>query len=275
MILYGAPAREKIKSSLIDRIKELKKKPVLAIVQVGERPDSNLYIKNKIKFGEEIGIKVELKKFEYSTSENEVIEEVKKLNEDEGINGIIVQLPLPENMDARKILESIKKEKDADGLAPLPLARGGVGGGVLVTPATAKAVMAILDFYQIEITGKKACVLGQSLLAGKPISEEFEKRGAEVFRCDINTNNIPEIAKGCDILVSAVGKAGLVTKDFVNEKQVVVDVGINKTSKIVGDVAFAEVEPLVAAITPVPGGVGPLTVACLFENLLELWASNE
>ncbi len=159
MILYGAPAREKIKSSLIDRIKELKKKPVLAIVQVGERPDSNLYIKNKIKFGEEIGIKVELKKFEYSTSENEVIEEVKKLNEDEGINGIIVQLPLPENMDARKILESIKKEKDADGLAPLPLARGGVGGGVLVTPATAKAVMAILDFYQIEISGKKACVL--------------------------------------------------------------------------------------------------------------------
>lgn len=275
MILYGAPAREKIKSSLIDRIKELKKKPVLAIVQVGERPDSNLYIKNKIKFGEEIGIKVELKKFEYSTSENEVIEEVKKLNEDEGINGIIVQLPLPENMDARKILESIKKEKDADGLAPLPLARGGVGGGVLVTPATAKAVMAILDFYKIEITGKKACVLGQSLLAGKPISEEFEKSGAEVFRCDINTNNIPEIAKGCDILVSAVGKAGLVTKDFVNEKQVVVDVGINKTSKIVGDVAFAEVEPLVAAITPVPGGVGPLTVACLFENLLELWASNE
>ncbi len=113
------------------------------------------------------------------------------------------------------------------------------------------------------------------MLAGKPISEEFEKRGAEVFRCDINTNNIPEIAKGCDILVSAVGKAGLVTKDFVNEKQVVVDVGINKTSKIVGDVAFAEVEPLVAAITPVPGGVGPLTVACLFENLLELWASNE
>lgn len=251
------------------------RQPTLAIVQVGDREDSNLYIKNKIKFGEEIGVKTELKKLKdlkIERLEEKIVAEIGSLNKDKDVDGIIVQLPLPENLDTSKILESIEKNKDADGLAPLPLARGEVGGGVLVTPATAKAVMAILGFYRIEITGKKACVVGQSLLAGKPISEEFEKRGAEVFRCDINTKNIPEIAKGCDILVSAAGEAGLVTKDFVNENQVVVDVGINKTSKIVGDVAFAEVEPLVAAITPVPGGVGPLTVACLFENLLDLVA---
>lgn len=264
--------REGIKEKLKEKIKKLEKKPVLAIVQVGDRPDSNLYIKNKIKFGEEIGVKVVLEKLKIERLKNlhkpeeDILKIIKKLNEDKNINGIIVQLPLPESVDTKKILQSIKKEKDADGLKEVK-----ESGGILVTSATAIAVLAILDFYQIEIAGKKACVIGQSLLAGRPISDELEKRGGEVFRCDVNTQNIPEVAKKCEILVSAVGKAGLVTKEFANRKQTVVDVGINKTEAgFVGDVDFREVEPLVASITPVPGGVGPVTVACLFQNLLDL-----
>lgn len=277
MILYGAPVRDKIKEELKTRIKKLGQKPVLAILQVGNREDSDVYIRQKQKFGEEIGAEIILKKLEI---EDELIREIKKLNEDKNINGIIVQLPLPDGFNTEKVLNIIDKNKDADGLIM----------GSMVVPATARGVMALLDHYEIKVKGKKATVIGQSILAGKPIADELEKRGAEVFRCDINTQNIPEIARGCDILVSAVGKSGLITKEFVNRNQVVVDVGITKTSppaplleagegseqtkpslpKLVGDVNFAEVLPLVASITPVPGGTGPLTVACLFQNLLDL-----
>lgn len=287
MILYGAPVRAKIKENLIARIKKLGRAPVLAVVQVGDREDSNIYIKNKIKFGEEVGVKVLLKKFDESIEEKDLIKEIEKLNKNENIDGIIVQLPLPKDLNAGKIINNLSPQKDADGL----VSRATLDTTMLVTPATARAVMALLDYYEIEVKGKKVVVIGQSILAGKPISDELERRGAEVVRCDSNTKNIPEIAKGCDILVSAVGKAELITKEFVSEKQVVVDVGINRITplaplklrgeseeknaltkgpKIVGDIDFEEVEPLVAAITPVPGGIGPLTVACLFENLLDL-----
>lgn len=274
MILYGAPVREKIKAELIEKIKKLDRNPVLAIVQAGDREDSNIYVRNKQKFGSEIGIEVRIKKFELDTNEKEkeLIKEIKKLNKDENIDGIIVQLPLPEGFDSEKIINVIAKEKDADGLASPDQGEveSEAPGGVV--PATARGVMTLLDFYQIEIKGKKVAVIGQSGLAGAPIADELEKRQAKVFRCDIETKNIPEIARNCDILISAVGKVGLVDKSFVNENQIVIDVGINKSEdgKLIGDVNFVEVEPLVTAITPVPGGVGPLTVACLFENLIDL-----
>jgi len=281
-ILYGAPVKEKIREILIEKIKKLKKVPVLAIVQVGNREDSNIYIRQKQKFGGKIGVGVILSKFDEDIGEGKLISEIEKLNNDKNIDGIIVQLPLSENLDTQKIINTVSVKKDADGL---------VSKAAFDTiPATARGVMSLFDFYEIAIGGKKVAVIGQGVLAGKPISNELEKRGAEVFRCDINTKNIPEIAKECDILISAVGKAGFITKEFVNPKQVVIDVGINKISlptplldagegseqtkpsslKIVGDVNYSEVEPLVYAITPVPGGVGPLTVACLFQNLLDL-----
>ena len=296
MILYGVPVRDKIKVELIERVKKLERNPVLAILQVGDKEDSNVYIRQKQKFGEEIGAEVRLKNLkierlkDYKKEEENLIKEVEKLNEDKNVDGIIVQLPLPDGFNTEKVSNVIDKNKDADGLTL----------GSKIIPATARGVMTLLDYYEIEIKDKKTAVIGQSILAGKPIGDELEKRGAQVFRCDINTQNIPEIARRCDILVSAVGKAGLVTKEFVNNKQIVIDVGINKISppaplpplrqgyagrveagegseqtkpslpKLVGDVNFAEVEPLVSAITPVPGGIGPLTVACLFQNLLDL-----
>ena len=296
-ILYGAPVREQIKMGLKKRVQKLGRNPVLVIVQVGDRDDSNIYIRNKIKFGEEIGIKVSLKKFTEDIKEEELIAEIEKLNLDNEINGMIVQLPLPENLDREKIVQSIDIKKDVDGLtSPLAsrsplLEKEREEGILLVTPATARGVMALLDFYKIEVKGKKVVVIGRSKLAGGPIAESLKEKGGEVTVCHRSTENIASVCRGADILISATGQVGLVTKEFVREGQVVVDVGINrphpsheitppnplllqeggpKRPKIVGDVAFEEVELIVSAITPVPGGVGPLTVACLFENLLDL-----
>ena len=284
-ILDGKIVREEMKKGLKERVRGLgfAHVPMLAIVQVGDRDDSNRYIRNKQKFGEEIGVAVIHKKFEENIKEEELISEIEKLNKDEKINGIIVQLPLPEGLDAKKIIESIDKRKDADGLRDVE-----GGGEVLITPATARAVMSLLDFYKIEVEGKRVAVIGRSRLAGAPIAEALKERGAKVEVCHKGTENTAEVCRKADILVVAAGQAGLVTKDFVNSNQIVIDVGINKTSLpaslleageggtqtkpslLVGDVAFGEVEPIVAAISPVPGGVGPLTVACLFQNLLDL-----
>ncbi len=264
MVLHGALVREKIKEDLIKKVKKLGREPVLVIVQVGNREDSNVYIRQKQKFGEEIGVKVLINKFEEDISQKDLEEKVKKISANKNIDGVIIQLPLPKHIDSEKIINLVPVEKDADGLNE--------NFSKKIIPATARGVIALLDHYRIEIKGKKVVVIGQSILAGKPIGAELEKRGAEVFRCDINTKNIPEIARGCDILISAVGRVGLITKEFVNDKQVVIDVGINRTEegKLVGDVFFDEVKPLVFSITPVPGGVGPLTVACLFQNLVDL-----
>lgn len=277
--------REEIKKKLTEKIGRLKKKPVLVIVQAGNREDSNVYIRNKIKFGGEIGAEVVLKKYDKDIREEELIGEIEKLNNDLNVDGIIVQLPLPDSLNSEKILEFIGKNKDADGL------KGIEGGGIVVTPATARAVIALLDFYKVEIKSKKATVIGRSKLAGGPIAESLKKRGAVVEVCHRGTQNTAEICREADILVSAAGQAGLVDKNFVNSLQVVVDVGINRIarfptvskmeggkeinqdslqSKLVGDVDFEEVEPIVKAVSPVPGGVGPVTVACLFENLLDL-----
>lgn len=279
-LLLGAPVREEIKKKLLKRLESLTFKPYLAIVQVGDREDSNIYIKNKIKFGEGLGVGVSLKKFDEGIGEDDLIKEVKKIAEDKNINGIIVQLPLPQKIDSNRVVNSIPKNKDADGLSSV----SDLEDANIITPATARAVVSIFDFYNIEIKNKKIAVLGRSRLAGGPIAKSLETLGAEVSICHKETENISAICKESDIIISATGQIGLVDKSFVKQEQTVIDVGINKITppapltlrgepekpKLVGDVNFAEVEPIVDSITPVPGGVGPLTVACLFENLLDL-----
>ncbi len=267
-LLLGAPVKEQIKNNLLERVKGLNIKPALTIVQVGDRPDSNLYIKNKIKFGEEIGIKVVLEKFDESIEEDELREKVREIAEDKNVNGIIVQLPLPSKINSNKIIEAINKEKDADGLSSV----SDFSESNLVTPATARAVLAMLNFYNIEVANKKVAVIGRSKLAGGPIAETLKSLGALVTVCHRGTENIKEVCLESDLIISAAGQIGLVGKEFVKPGQVIIDVGINKNTlgKLVGDVNFAEVAPIVDSITPVPGGVGPLIVACLFENLLDL-----
>jgi len=263
-ILYGKPVREKMALELKAKIEGVGVSPKLAIIQVGNREDSTAYIKQKQKFGAEIGVEVMLKNLEM---EEGLIKEIEKLNQDESITGIIVQLPLPPHLDAARAVQAIAKEKDADGLREAETE----GEGPLVTPATARAVLSLLDYYDVQLQDKNIAVIGRSRLAGGPIAEVLRGRGAMVTVCHKETPNTAEICRGSDVLISAAGQVGLVTKDFVNRSQVVIDVGINRVDgKLVGDVLFAEVEPIVAAISPVPGGVGPLTVACLFQNLLDL-----
>ncbi len=273
-ILYGKPVREKIIEETKERITNLGFSPTLAILQVGEREDSTAYIKQKQKFGAQIGVQVILKQWKDAGKEKleeEIISELEKLNQDKSVNGIIVQLPLPENLNTERIINAIGESKDADGLRGLREDNE----SLLVTPATAGAVLALLDFYNIEVKDKQVAVVGRSRLAGGPIATELERRGASVRVCHRETTDNEKVCRESEVLIVAAGQVGLITKNFVNKDQVVIDVGINRVlslgvSKLVGDVDFAEVEPIVKAISPVPGGVGPLTVACLFRNLVDL-----
>jgi 5,10-methylene-tetrahydrofolate dehydrogenase/methenyl tetrahydrofolate cyclohydrolase len=298
LILDGKKARAAFAARLKEKIAKLPVKLRLAIIQVGEREESSMYIKQKIKFGQEIGAEVEHIKFPESASEREIINRIKSLNKDKNINGIIAQLPLPERLHPfrESILNSIAVEKDADGLSMGSKKSREEGKGIL--PATARGVMELLEFYKIPINGKKAAVLGRSILAGAPIAEAMRAAGAQVVVCHSKTPREEEIktTKESGLVVAAIGKPKFLTVEFfaAGAGQVVVDVGINKieggrgltsgsgrgqtstkfqeeipTSKFVGDVDFENVEPLVAAISPVPGGVGQMTVLALFENLYD------
>lgn len=266
-ILYGKPVREELKETLKNKVSSLSKVPVLTIVQVGNRDDSNVYIKNKQKFGEEIGVKVILKKYGDNISEMDLINEIRTINKDDSVDGIIVQLPLPGGFNSEKIIDSIDISKDADGLRQ----NKDIDSENIITPATARAVMLLMDFYDIDVSNKKVAVLGRSRLAGGPIAKELAKRGATVEVCHRETMDIKKVCKNADIIISATGNPKMIDRDFVKNGQIIIDVGINKLDgKLVGDVYFEEVSDLVEAITPVPGGVGPLTVACLFMNLIDL-----
>ena len=223
-ILYSQPVREKIKEELGEKIKRLERQPVLAIVQSGNREDSSIYIKQKLKFGEEIGVQVRFKDLKIEKlkdrGEGGIIEEIKRLNEDKEVDGIIVQLPLPDGFDKEKVLESILISKDADGLV----------SGSKTIPATARAILKLLEYYEIEVRDKKVAIIGRSLLVGRPTAELLREKGALVSVCHRQTANMAEICRGSHILISAAGQAGLVNKEFVHPNQVVIDVGINRAA---------------------------------------------
>lgn len=283
-ILFGKPVKEKIKESLTMRVSALGYTPKLVILQVGDREDSAIYIRNKIKFGEEIGAHVEHLKFEETILEKDLLAQIEKLNADKNVNGIIVQLPLPPHLNAEKVTRSVIAAKDVDGLGYQK------PEDISIIPATTRAILEILNFYGLEIKNKKVAIIGRSRLVGAPTAEMMKREGGLVSVCHRQTSNIEEVCKSSDILVSAAGQPKLVGPDFVNQDQTIIDVGINTiipltptrltggqvTSKgeipkkqIVGDVDFDEVQPIVKKITPVPGGVGVVTVACLFMNLLD------
>lgn len=260
-IADGKTLRAKILKVLKNEIEKKNLNPKLAIVLVGEDEASLRYIKQKQKAAEEIGASAELVQLSKDTTEEEVVKKIELLNQASEINGIIVQLPLPSHLNKEKILEKIKKEKDVDGLVK----------GSTFKPATPLGVMEILQEYQVEIKNQTAVVVGQSDLVGAPLSTLLEDEGAEVIRIDINTPPpIDSLVQKGDIVVSAVGKIGLITENMVKEGAVVIDIGSNVTpeGKLVGDVDFEKVAEKASLITPVPGGVGPMTVASLMKNLV-------
>jgi methylenetetrahydrofolate dehydrogenase (NADP+)/methenyltetrahydrofolate cyclohydrolase len=262
LLLDGKKAREHYLNVLKERIAALPFKPCLVVIQVGDRADSSIYIKGKKTFAEKIGAELLHVHLAESATEADVLKEIEKYNADEKVQGIIVQLPLPSHINREMILRAIRQEKDTDGLVP----------GTRTMPATARGVRDLLDFYKIELKGKKVTVVGQSELVGKPISEMCKIEGAIVTNCDSKTENLWEKTSVADILVIAIGRPKFINEKYVSKGQVVIDVGITRNpdgSTVDGDVDFESVKDIVAAITPVPGGVGQMTVLALFENLID------
>ncbi len=258
-ILNGKVIRDEIILKLKQKVSGLSIKPILAIVQVGDLLESNKYIKAKKTFGEKIGVEVRHIQFSDTISQDEVIVEIQRLNQDEIVKGIIVQLPIPKNLNSLEIIETIDPAKDVDGLTLL----------TKFTPATARGVMTLLDYYKIEVLNKKVVVMGRSKLVGEPVAKLLSLRGASVETVHSQTENPKEITKTADILIVAIGKAQLIDETYIKPGVVIVDVGINLIDdKLVGDVNFEKVKDIASAITPVPGGVGPLTVASLFQNMV-------
>jgi methylenetetrahydrofolate dehydrogenase (NADP+)/methenyltetrahydrofolate cyclohydrolase len=217
LILDGKKVSENIKESLKEKISNLDEEVKLAIIQVGNKSDSNIYIKRKIDFGSEIGVKVILKKFEEAVSESEVIDEIDRLNKDESIKGIIVQIPLPQNFDSRKIINKVSFEKDVDGMTDKNLKIFFSGSDDFVLPAVVRAIENLIKEYDIETYNKKVCIIGDSFYVGKNIARFFEIKESRITVCNIETKDLRETTKESDILVSAVGKLGLITDEHVNK----------------------------------------------------------
>lgn len=261
-ILDGKVAREAYTSRLIEKIKALPFTPCLVIIQVGTRADSDAFIKAKKSFAQKIGVKEIHVKLDEKISQEEVLEQVRKYNEDKTVQGIIVQLPLPTHLDADAIINSIDPKKDTDGLTP----------ATSYTAATARGISDLLKFYEIELKNKRVTVVGQSKLVGKPIAEMCRDEGAIVTVCDSKTENLEEKTKIADILIVAIGKPNFINEKYISKGQIVIDVGITRQaegSTLLGDVDFQGVKDIVDMITPVPGGVGQMTVLALFENLID------
>jgi methylenetetrahydrofolate dehydrogenase (NADP+)/methenyltetrahydrofolate cyclohydrolase len=260
-LLDGRKAKEAYVAKLVERVKALPFQPCLVIIQVGERPDSDAFIKAKKSFAQKINAKEIHVKLPESISEKEVIEQVEKYNNDDAVQGIIVQLPLPTHINPDTVINSINPHKDTDGLTP----------NTDFMPATARGIRDLLNFYTIPLKNRKVTVVGQSKLVGKPISKMCETEGAQVTSCDSKTKNLDEKIQTADIVIVAIGHPKFITKKYLGKNQVIVDVGITRLEDnfLVGDVDFENVKDIVKAITPVPGGVGQMTVLALFENLVD------
>lgn len=272
-IIDGKKISAEIKDELKAKAAVLKEQGIeitLAVIQVGSDPASSVYVGNKKKACEYIGIRSLAYELPEDTTQEELISIVEKLNQDASVNGILVQLPLPKHIDEDTIIKTISPLKDVDGFHPQSVGALSIGqkGFVSCTPA---GIVQLLKRSGIELEGKECVIIGRSNIVGKPMALLMLRENATVTICHSRTKNLKEVAKRADILIVAIGKPLFVTKDFVKEGAVVIDVGIhrNENNKLCGDVDYEEVFPLVSAITPVPGGVGPMTIAMLMNNCLE------
>lgn len=270
-LLSGITARDARIPALIEKIKALSYVPQLAIIQVGDRPDSTAYISAKKAFAEKIGVGTRHIHLKESATQTEVLEAITTNNTDASVQGIIVQLPLPTHIDRMKIIEAIDPNKDVDGLTSANYNKLIAGDWSGITPATARGVMELFDHYSIHLPGKKVAVVGRSRLVGTPIAVLCKKAGADVIVCHSKTPNIAIETKKADIVIVAVGKPGLIGASHIRQGAIVIDIGISKAEDgiLKGDVDHDAVAGIVSAITPVPGGVGPMTVLGLFENLVD------
>ncbi len=273
MIIDGKKTAAKLRVAIKKKISELKKSinsvPGLSVILIGEDPASKIYVKNKEKFSKEVGINSEIIKYPQNIEQNIVLNKIKELNQNNKVSGILVQLPLPKHIDKKKIIETILPSKDVDGFHPVNV--GNLSSGYESNvPCTPLGCFLLLKEVESDLKGKHAIVIGRSNLNGKPMAQLLLKENCTVTIAHSKTKNLKSECSRADIIIAAVGKPKLVKADWVKSQAIVIDVGINKTDAgIVGDVDFDEVSKNVRAITPVPGGVGPMTIACLLHNTVE------
>ncbi|WP_331774015.1 bifunctional methylenetetrahydrofolate dehydrogenase/methenyltetrahydrofolate cyclohydrolase FolD [Sulfurospirillum sp. 1612] len=272
-ILDGKALSSKIRAQIKDEIDDLKKSnitPGLAVILVGDNPASKTYVGMKEKACEETGVYSIVHKMPNSISQEKILETIKMINENDNIDGVLVQLPLPKQIDTEKILESLNPDKDVDGFHPFNVGRL-VAGLDSFVPCTPLGVMRLLEEYHINVQGLDVCIVGASNIVGKPMMNLMLNAGATVDICHIFTKNLKDHTSKADIVVVGVGKAGLITEDMVKEGAIVIDIGINRleNGKLVGDVDYDATAPKCSYITPVPGGVGPMTIAMLLRNTLK------
>ena len=281
-IIDGKEISKKLRENLNKEIKDLKNKynavPGLAVVQVGNVAASSVYVKAKTKSAQEVGIEVIDHHLEESISQDELLNLIEKLNNQKNVNGILVQLPLPKHMNEQLILDSIHPDKDADGFHPLNVGKLSIASHNdenLLIPCTPYGCLLMLKGLNIELAGKNAVVVGRSNIVGKPMAQLLIKESCTVTVAHSKTNDLPSVCKNADIIVAAVGRPKMIKGEWIKKGAIVIDVGINrieveidggKKNKLVGDVDYKEAEKNASAITPVPGGVGPMTIACLLRN---------
>ncbi len=271
-ILNGKKIAEEIKNEIKLEVNKLKIKPCLAVVMVGKNPASDIYVRNKKLACKKVGIKSVSHELKEDIQEQELVKLIDKLNSDKTVHGILVQLPLPTHIDENKIINAINPEKDVDGFHPLNIGKMMLGIKNLL-PCTPSGIIEMLKRSNIKIEGKHAVIIGRSNIVGKPVAQLLLNEGATISICHSKTKNLEEITKQADILVVAIGKANFVTEDMLKDDVIVIDVGINRleNNKICGDVDFENVKNKASLITPVPGGVGPMTIAMLLKNTLEAY----
>ena len=279
MIIDGkkeaANLREEIKSEILEIKKKINKNPSLTVILIGDFAPSQIYVRNKEKISTEVGITSNVIKYPKEVSEKEVLDKINELNNDKNISGILVQLPLPEQISKEKIINAIDPKKDVDGFNPINV--GNLASGYKsIVPCTPLGCLLLIKKVEKNLSGKHAVIIGRSNLNGKPMAQLLLKENCTVTVVHSKTNNLQEECLKADILVAAVGVPNLVKKDWVKSSAIIIDVGINKVGdKIVGDVNFEEIKDNIKAITPVPGGVGPMTIACLLKNTLECFKAHQ
>ena len=282
MVISGKELAAKLKAEMAEQVATFPEKygrvPHLVVILVGNDPGSQTYVRNKEKACDVVGFNHTTFRMSEETTEKEVLDKIVELNSNDSVDGILVQLPLPRHISETKVIETISKEKDVDCFHPLTTAAlwQKRPNESCVVPCTPKGIIQLLDAVDYKIAGKRAVVLGRSQIVGLPISKLLLDRNATVTICHSRTENLPEITRQADILVAAIGKAKFVTGDMVKEGAAVIDVGmdLDENGKLCGDVDFASVEPKASVITPVPGGVGPMTICCLMSNTIQCFLNK-
>ena len=278
MILDGkkesALLREEIKKEIFEIKKKTNKSPSLSVILIGDYAPSQIYVKNKEKNSKEVGITSEVIKYSKEVKESEILEKIEELNNKDSVSGILVQLPLPIHISKEKIVNAIKPSKDVDGFHPINV--GNLSSGYKdIVPCTPLGCLLLIKKAEKNLIGKHAVIIGRSNLNGKPMAQLLLKEDCTVSIVHSKTKDLKSECQKADILVAAVGVASLVKGDWVKKDSIIIDVGINKVAdKILGDVDFEQVKDKVKAITPVPGGVGPMTIACLLKNTLECFKAR-